>query len=114
MIDNSVHNIPIGSCEKAKPVKPGSHDLHNYQHLTVNAENFQASSDLTLGSIQSGHELNGSNIAEIWNSTCILITILITFSYTLHKEVRLWLYNSWQVHNNNILYIIYVVAFVAN
>ena len=76
MIDNSVHTIPIGSCEKAKPVKPRSHDLLNHQHLTVNAENFQASSDLTLGNIQSRHELNGSNIAEIWNSTCILITYI--------------------------------------
>ena len=45
MIDNSVHTIPVGSCEKAKPVKPGSHNLHNHQYLTVNAEYFQASSD---------------------------------------------------------------------
>ena len=68
MIDNSVHTIPVGICEKAKPVKPGSHNLHNHLNLTVNAEKFQAISDLTLGSIQYGHELYGSHIDEIWNS----------------------------------------------
>ena len=40
MIDNSVHTIPVGTREKAKPIKPGGHNLHmyNHLHLTVNAE----------------------------------------------------------------------------
>ena len=45
MIDNSVHTIPVGISEKAKPVKSGSHNLYNHLNLTVNAENFQAISD---------------------------------------------------------------------
>ena len=45
MIDNSVHTIPVGISEKAKPVKPGSHNLYNHLNLTVNTEKFQAISD---------------------------------------------------------------------
>ena len=65
MIGNSLCIISLGTCKKAKPVKPGNHNLH-MQPPTFNCEcrKFQAISDWTLGSIQSGHEPYESHTAD--------------------------------------------------